>query len=51
MREGLELRRRSKEDITPQKYMRRNTRQPVVIIPRIATHHIPFKPHNKNNLM
>jgi hypothetical protein len=48
---GLELKRKSREDVKPQKYMRRNIKQPIVTIPRMVTQHIPFKPHNKNNLV
>jgi hypothetical protein len=44
IREGLELRRKSREDVRPQKYMRRNTRQPIITVPRMVTCHIPFKP-------
>ncbi len=46
---GLEQRKKSKEDVKPQKIMRRNIRQPRIIAPIVVTCHIPSKLKSKNN--
>ncbi len=42
--EKIEAERKIKEDIKPQKFMRGNTRPFGVTIPKVVTHHVPFKP-------
>jgi hypothetical protein len=47
--EGLEQRRKSREDIRSQKFMQGNARQLGVITLKVVTCRIPSKPQKENN--
>lgn len=49
--ERIEVERKIKEDSKLQKFMKGSTRPSRVGIPRVVTHHVPFKPQKEKKFI